>query len=128
MPVDKKLVEFITEARKRGYTDSEIRKPLIERDWTDVEIDIALRESYKVKPVREKKSGKEKIEIYLSKDTYELIRKRAKKNLLSVPEQIEDIVRRSCINAKLKPINANEKIDDLLVGIFSRKKTGRKPA
>ena len=127
---DKKLVDFIIEVRKRGYSDEEIRAPLIARGWTEAEIDMATRESYKTKveTEKEKKSGKEKVEIYLSKDTSELIRKRAKKNLLSIPEQVEDIVRRSCINAKIKPLAGNEKLDDLLVGIFSRKNTGRKPA
>jgi hypothetical protein len=128
MPVDKRLVEFVIEARRRGYNDSEIRLLLLEHGWTEVEISLATIESYNKRTEKEKKSGKEKVEVYLSKDTYELIRKRAKKNMLSIPEQIEDIVRRSCINAKLRPLESKEKLDDLLISLFSRKRTGRKPS
>jgi len=64
------------------------------------------------------------ITIRFSKELYEEIRKRAKKNYLSVPELIEDIVRRSMISYKggvRRPI----KIDDKLVAIFSRERRGR---
>jgi metal-responsive CopG/Arc/MetJ family transcriptional regulator len=53
------------------------------------------------------------------------IKKRAKKNYLSVPELIEDIVRRSMISyrgGKRRPL----KIDDRLIAIFSRERRGRK--
>ena len=65
------------------------------------------------------------ITIRFGKELYEEIRKRAKKNYLSLPELIEDIVRRSMISYKggvRRPI----KIDDKLVAIFSRERRGRK--
>lgn len=128
MKVDKRLVEFIKEAKRRGYSNDEIASPLLQKGWTIQEIDLAAKESTKENKVKEKvvKSGaKEEIKIYLDKSVLEAIRKRAKRNMLSVPEQIEDIVRRSCINAKLKTPK-QEKLDDLLVGIFSRRKQGMK--
>ena len=132
MPANTDLINFIKEVRRRGYSDEEITRPLIEKGWTSEEINSAIaelnNESNKTpeEKEREKKSGKEKVEIYLDKEVHELIRKRAKRNMLSLPEQIEDIVRRSCISAKLKKSVGNEKLDDLLVGIFSRRRTGPK--
>ena len=66
-----------------------------------------------------------KITISLDDEEVKILTKRAKKNLLSLKEQIEDIIRRSCVNyskGKYKPI----KIDDHLVAIFSRDNRGRK--
>jgi len=64
--------------------------------------------------------------INLDNEIIEILNKRAKKNFFTLSEQIEDIIRRSCINYKKKK-NPNEiKIDDKLVGIFSRQKSGRK--
>ncbi len=60
------------------------------------------------------------ITIRLSDKEIKLLKKRAKKNLLTLTEQVEDIVRRSCINSrKIAPFS--DKIDDKLVGLFSRK-------
>ena len=39
-------------------------------------------------------------------------------------EQIEDIVRRSCVNAK-KTSETQDNVDDLFLKLFSRKNTGR---
>ena len=65
-----------------------------------------------------------KITILLDEQEVKILEKRAKKNLFSLREQIEDIVRRSCANTKkgTRPL----KIDDRLVGIFSRQRSGRK--
>ena len=65
-----------------------------------------------------------KITIQLDEDELKILKKRAKKNLFSLKEQIEDIVRRSCANTK--PSRRPFKVDDKLVGIFSRQKSGRK--
>jgi len=65
------------------------------------------------------------ITIRFGDELYKEIEKRAKKNYLSVPELVEDIVRRSMLSYKggvSKPI----KIDDKLVAVFSREKRGRK--
>ena len=65
-----------------------------------------------------------KITIQLDEKELKILKKRAEKNLFSLKEQIEDIVRRSCANTKksTRPF----KVDDKLVGIFSRQKSGRK--
>lgn len=66
-----------------------------------------------------------KITINLDDDEVKILKKRAKKNLFSLREQIEDIIRRSCVtytHGTYKPI----KFDDRLVAIFSRQRRGRK--
>lgn len=66
-----------------------------------------------------------KITINLEKEELKILNKRAKKNFLTLKEQIEDIIRRSCIRTSkgaYKPI----KVDDPLVPIFSRELRGRK--
>ena len=66
------------------------------------------------------------ITINLDEDVKKIISKRAKKNLLSLREQIEDILRKSAVRTKNKPGNQRIKIDDRLVAAFSREKRGRK--
>ena len=66
-----------------------------------------------------------KVSINLDEKEVKILKKRAKKNLFTIKEQVEDIIRRSCINAskgKYKPV----KPDDRLVEIFSRSRRGRK--
>lgn len=67
-----------------------------------------------------------KLTISLDDDEVKALSKRAKKNLLTLREQVEDIVRRSCVNSLGKKSNSVEKLDDALVGIFSRQTRGRK--
>ena len=65
------------------------------------------------------------LSINLKDEEVKILKKRAKANILTVKEQVEDIIRRSCLsykkNVSYKPI----KVDDKLVGIFSREKRGR---
>lgn len=113
------LVSFIKESRKRGFDDFQIREPLLKKGWPSEEIEKAF---YSLKP---RYKFKNKISIYLDSEISKMIDKRAKKNMLSLGEQIEDILRRSCVNMKKgtsKPI----KCDDNLVAIFSRERRGRK--
>jgi hypothetical protein len=114
------LIKFIKEARKRGFDDYQIRAPLIKEGWPNEEIESAFKE---IKDKREKEYSGAKIQIRvnLDKKVYDILDKRAKKNLLSAEEQAEDIIRRSSA-LSLKRTPQTEKIDDLLVGIFSRKK------
>ena len=65
-----------------------------------------------------------KITITLDEQEVKILKRRAKQNLFSLREQIEDIVRRSCANTK--PTRRPFKVDDKLVGIFSRQRSGRK--
>jgi predicted transport protein len=67
-----------------------------------------------------------KVTINLSDEELKILKKRAKKNLLSLREQIEDIVRRSCVNYKERTNYRAIKVDDKLVAVFSREKRGRK--
>lgn len=64
-----------------------------------------------------------RVSIELSDKEIETLEKRAKKNFLSLKEQIEDIIRRSVIRGKSSGYKAI-KPDDRLVGIFSREKRG----
>ena len=65
------------------------------------------------------------ITISLNEEEEKLLKKRAKKNLLTLREQVEDIIRRSCITYK-EGTTSSVKVDDKLVEIFSREKRGRK--
>ncbi|MGV8152642.1 MAG: hypothetical protein ACP5OG_06165 [Candidatus Nanoarchaeia archaeon] len=115
MKANKDLVNFIKEARKRGYDDFEIKEPLLKKGWPIEEIEYAFA------ALKPKINFKNKITIYLDSDILRIINKRADKNMFTLPEQIEDILRRSCINAKTSKKDT-DKIDDLLVSLFSRKK------
>ena len=66
-----------------------------------------------------------KISINVSEEEKKILMKRAKKNLLTLREQVEDIIRRSCLNFK-KNSKIKDKVDDKLVRIFSRSRRGRR--
>jgi hypothetical protein len=117
------LIKFIKEARKRGFDDYTIRTPLLKQGWPESEVECTFN-ALKRK-AREHLSFKNKVVIYLNNELLKMLDKRAKKNMLTLPEQIEDTLRRSCISMKKKPIISG-KIDDLLVSIFSRQKRGKK--
>ena len=67
---------------------------------------------------------KKTIPIELDLEILKIVEKRSKENFMTVQELMEDIIRRSMISYKKgnRPI----KVDDNLVGIFSREKRGRK--
>ena len=67
-----------------------------------------------------------KLTINLDDEEVKILKKRAKKNILTVKEQVEDIVRRSCLSYKKTSGYKSIKVDDKLVGIFSRERRGRK--
>ena len=67
-----------------------------------------------------------KLTITLDEAELNLLEKRGEKNFLSVKEQVEDIVRRSCINYAKGTKTSGFKCDDKLVGIFSKDGRGRK--
>ena len=62
-----------------------------------------------------------RISISLDEEEVKILRRRAKKNLLTLREQVEDIVRRSCVSSKGTG-RSRFKSDDKLVGIFSRER------
>ena len=117
---DKKLVKFIEEARRRGYGDSKIKEALLNHGWSIEEVEKAF-----VYLAPKNKSGNEVI-LFLDDELIKGLDKRAKKNLFTISEQIEDILRRSVINQKNKKSPYDEKLDDTLVALFSRKNTGPK--
>jgi hypothetical protein len=66
------------------------------------------------------------VTISLDEEVKKIISKRAKKNLLTLREQIEDILRKSAVRTKNKVGYRKIKVDDRLVAVFSRDKRGRK--
>jgi hypothetical protein len=119
MSPNQDLINFIKEARKRGFDDFEIKEPLLKKGWPLEDIENAF---YALKP---KPKFKNKISIFIDNGLLKLLEKRAKKNMFTVSEQIEDILRRSCINTK-KKMPSLTKCDDSLVSIFSRAKRNKK--
>ena len=117
--VNKKLVDFIKESRRRGYGDGDIRKALIEYGWPVAEVESAF--NFLVP----KYVNKDQVTLFLSDELMSVLDKRAKKNMFTVSEQIEDILRRSTINQTNKKSPYDAKLNDTLIGLFSRKKTGR---
>jgi hypothetical protein len=67
-----------------------------------------------------------KLTIYLDDEEVKILEKRAKKNLFTLKEQVEDIIRKSAVRTKSGKKYSTIKVDDRLVGIFSRQKTGPK--
>lgn len=67
-----------------------------------------------------------KLTIHIDEDVKKIISKRAKANLLTLREQIEDILRKSAVRTKKSGKYAYIKIDDRLVSVFSRERRGRK--
>lgn len=128
------LIDFIKTCKQQGYEDFQIRIPLLEKGWP---LDEVQRAFYEIKQSESKKLKKEikrdhktvyvyknSMTIHLSEDVFKTISKRAKKNMLSEEEQVEDIVRRSCVNVK-KNSEPKDDVDDLLLKLFSRKNCGR---
>lgn len=66
-----------------------------------------------------------RLTIELDDEEVKILKRRGKKNILTLREQVEDIIRRSCIKAKSSNI-PRSKSDDKLVDIFSRDRRGKK--
>ncbi|MDO8517421.1 MAG: hypothetical protein Q7S33_04845 [Nanoarchaeota archaeon] len=115
---NKELIKFIIEARKRGFDDYQIKEPLLKEGWKVDEIEDAFAS---LKP---KYKYKNKISLFLDNELLKMIEKRAKKNMFTISEQIEDIIRRSCLNSK-KTKKEEQKLDDMLVSLFSRRQYGK---
>lgn len=111
--MNQQLIKFIKEARNKGYSDLQIRKALIENGWAIEPIENVF--SY----LNPKFKLKNQICLFLSEELISKLEKRAKKNIFTLSEQIEDILRRSCLTQKSVK---EEKLDDTLVSLFSRKK------
>ncbi|MBS3083413.1 hypothetical protein J4423_01265 [Candidatus Pacearchaeota archaeon] len=112
------LIRFILEAQKRNFSDVKIKEALLSNRWPIKEISSAFQS------LRKPHHFKESLNIWLDSEVIKKLEKRAKRNMLNLNEQVEDILRRSVINAK--PTQAKEKLDDMLVGLFSRKTPKKK--
>lgn len=71
------------------------------------------------------------ITIHLDEDEVEVLKIRAEKNLMTIREQVRDIVRRSCAISKRKYLSEDDakgkiEIKDDLIKIFSRERKGKK--
>jgi hypothetical protein len=113
------LINFINEARKRGFADTQIKNAILKKGWPLGIIDKAFES------LTPKFKSKNQVAIFLSDDLLNIIEKRAKKNMQTLPEQIEEILRRSCVTYKGGKKLDTEKLDDTLVGLFSRRRGGR---
>ena len=65
------------------------------------------------------------ITISIDEKVKKVLEKRAKKNLMTLREQAEDIIRRSAANYKAGSVSAT-KTDDRLVEVFSRHRRKKK--
>ena len=65
------------------------------------------------------------ITISVDEKVKKILSRRADKNLLTLREQVEDILRKSAVRTK-SGAASEPKLDDRLVGIFSRQKRGKK--
>jgi len=74
----------------------QIRKALEEKNYPANLIDNSFDE------LNPKFKLKNQVCIFLPNEILTALEKRSKKNMLTVSEQIEDIIRRSCINKKTK--------------------------
>lgn len=139
-----KFAEYIQECRKRGFNDDVIRDSLVQKNWSEEDIDrafayvnnVEIKEEVRGHEVlskeideevkkKEKEYGKSVV-IFLDEDIRTALEKRAKKNMFSVDEQIIDILRRSTLSMRNKKSLPEDKVDDNLVPLFSRKNTGQK--
>lgn len=130
MEPNAELVKFISECRAQGFEDYEARIALAEHGWPLNEIMAAFEEvkkeedrKLKKKILRENKTVyvyKNSMTVHLDSEVLKIIEKRAKRNMLTAEEQVEDIIRRSCVNTK-KKAETEDKVDDLFLKLFSRK-------
>ncbi len=113
--VNSDLLNFMRESRRRGFSDDKISEALLSKGWPVKEVTKGIHTLNRDNPT------KNSLTIWLDTEVMGKLQKRAKKNLMTLPEQIEDILRRSVINAT-GISKEKEKLDDLLIGLFSRKK------
>jgi hypothetical protein len=119
MRLSAELLKFVKKARDMGYSDGEIRKSLLSHGWNNITIDLTYK---KLEP---KIEFKNQVTLFLDSGMIKILKKRAKKNLFSLNEQIEDILRRSCARGSKKKIRF-KKPDDRLISCFARQNKGRK--
>lgn len=65
------------------------------------------------------------ITITIDDEAKKILSKRAKKNMFTLREQIEDIIRKSAVRTKSGKKYRKINVDDKLVAAFSRSRRGR---
>lgn len=128
---NQKIVEFILECRKRGFDDWQIKEPLIHHGWSEDIVNeafqsLANEKEKDKKTTKNKEKIKNAVTIYLDDDLVKIIDARAKKNMMNFNDQVEDILRRSCLSIKKQKSIVDKDLDDKFIGLFSRRNTGRK--
>ena len=73
---DKSLTNFITEARKRGFSDKIIKEALLDKGWPIAKVDSAFES------LMPKFKSKNQVCIFLSDDLLSTLEKRGKKPAL----------------------------------------------
>jgi len=68
---------------------------------------------------------KKLLTIEIDNEILKLLERRAKRNMMSVSELISDIIRRSTVFYRRMP-RGTPKLEDKLIGIFSRERRGRR--
>lgn len=130
------LLKYIRECQALGYDDWQIREELMKNGWqiedvAEAFLQIRYEENQKLKKKVRTPRGKvvehykNTISVHLDSEVYNLIEKRAKKNMFTVEEQAADILRRSTINQKNQKSIADEKLEDKFIKLFSRKNVGK---
>ena len=136
LPITPELLEYIRACREKGFEDYAIRIPLLENGW---QLDEIQRAFYQIKEEENRKLKKKEVTkdkkivyvykntmtVHLDSDVMKIISRRAKKNMLTPQEQVEDIIRRSCVNTKKSGGVAADNVDDVFLKLFSRKTCGK---
>ncbi len=115
MNIQSVLKKFIKMCRAKGYSDFEIKKAILDKGYPLAETEKAF---FSLSPKRQYKN---QVCLFLGNDLLDVLEKRAKKNMFTLSEQIEDILRRSCLN-QMNKTPKPKILDDNLVSIFSREK------
>lgn len=66
------------------------------------------------------------VTITIDEEVHKVIGKRAKKNMLTIKEQVEEIIRQSAVRTKAGTTSSEPDIDDKLVTVFSRRRKKRR--
>jgi len=113
--VDKKVVDFIRESRRRGFGDDAIAQKLSDAGWSINEIDAAFNAVKNTTP-------KVRLCANIDEDVAKMLARRAKRNMMSIEEQVEDILRRSCVSMRKKTPGEEKMVGNGFISIFSRRR------
>ena len=137
-PTDQALVDYISEAKKRGLSDLQIKKLLVEHNWKEDKVNRAIEAINSIQAfaprfnannhastnhVSNNNQGsnsknqvsnskdqvsKNQVSLFLSNEMMQELDKRAKKNMMTVSELIEEILRKSSVSYKQGSSSSSE--------------------